>query len=91
MIYMYKVDRDKLKKLYGTNDPENTTFLPIWEKFPLKFQYLANTVAQDGHLQVDLVMVLEDGVDTLKTWRRNPCPIFLIHTTVFTPGILGQR
>ena len=57
----YKVDRDKLKAMYGRreDDPENTRFLAIWEKFPLHFKYLGNRREPDGN--VALVLVLKDG------------------------------
>ena len=46
----YKVDRDKLKATYGSreNDPKNTRFLAIWEKFPSDFKYLGSEKESDG-------------------------------------------
>jgi len=42
----YQIDRDKLRQNFGTreDDPQNTRFLGLWEKFPGPFLYLASGI-----------------------------------------------
>ena len=58
----YKVDRDKLKATYGSreDDPENTRFLAIWEKFPLDFKYPGSEKESDE--DIALVLVLDHTI-----------------------------
>ena len=83
----YKVDRDKLKATYGSreDDPENTRFLAIWEKFPLDFKYLGNGREPDGNIA--LVLVLEDGYDRDSLDKTVIPSLTAPYTKVFTPGI----
>ena len=83
----YKVDRDKLKATYGSreDDPENTRFLAIWEKFPLDFKYLASGRELDG--KVALVLVLEDGYDEESLKKTDIPSLTAPYTKVFTAGI----
>jgi len=83
----YKVDRDKLKAMYGSreDDPENTRFLAIWEKFPLHFKYLGNGREPDGNIA--LVLVLEDGYDREGLEKTVIPSLIAPYTKVFTPGI----
>ncbi|KIL66953.1 hypothetical protein M378DRAFT_159876 [Amanita muscaria Koide BX008] len=83
----YKVDRDKLKAMYGSreDDPENTRFLAIWEKFPLHFKYLGNGREPDEN--ISLVLVLEDGYDREGLENTVIPSLIAPYTKVFTPGI----
>ena len=88
-LYMkgYKVDGDKLKAMYGTqeDDPENIRFLAIWEKFPLPFKYLGDGLEPDG--DIALVLVLEDGYDREGLEKTIILSLDAPYTKVFTPGI----
>jgi hypothetical protein len=83
----YKIDRDKLKAMYGSreDDPENTRFLPIWEKFPLPFKYLGNGMEPDG--DNSLVLVLEDAYDRESLENTVIPSLSAPYTKVFTSGI----
>jgi hypothetical protein len=83
----YKVDRDKRKATYGSReaDPENTTFLAIWEKCPLDFKYLGDGKESDG--KTALVLVLEDGYDKESLEKTVIPSLTAPYTKVFTAGI----
>jgi hypothetical protein len=83
----YKVDGDKLKMKYGSreDDPENTRFLSIWEKFPLHFKYLGNGRESDG--SIALVLVLEDGYDRESLEQTVIPSLTAPYTNVFTQGV----
>jgi len=83
----YKVDLAKLTETYGSrpDDPENSRFLAIWEKFPLPFKYLGNGKEPDGHIA--LVMVIEDGDDRDCLEAKNIPSLGYPYDSVFTPGV----
>ncbi|KAF8315782.1 uncharacterized protein EI90DRAFT_3159021 [Cantharellus anzutake] len=83
----YKVDLTKIRETYGTRpeDPDNSRFLAIWEKFPLPFKYLGNGDEPHGH--VALVLVLEDGYDKADLEGKEIPALGAPYDSVFTPGI----
>jgi len=67
------------------DDPENTRFLAIWEKFPLDFKYLENGREPDGNIA--LVLVIKDGYDRECLEKTAIPSLCAPYTNVFTAGI----
>jgi hypothetical protein len=83
----YKVDEEKIEQQFGTHedDPDNTSFIPIWQTFPYPFLCVAGGMEPDG--DVSVVVVLAEGLNKEELEQQPMVTLGEPYTRVFTPGI----